>query len=186
MAVTSFSLRCVHAHTHVLGLAFGSWNVVAGAIVQVLGEGAAEDGRDEVHGETRSHPVRVEAIASESGVDMEGVLEQARALAREGWRLRGAIRGRPQVEALALKYAGYPGVVVTPFSQLVFSRDASADRRQLEMVELRGTSRVLSGSLVRIIAVTPRRPNTVDCPALARVRHLQVEQSWCRMDGRES
>lgn len=102
-------------------------------------------------------PLLLEPLASDAGVDFEEVLREARDKAAQGWRLRGALRGRPQVSDYVLSYALYADVVVTPFTHLVFSRDPAAHSNQVELVELRGTSQVVSGALVRIVKAWARR-----------------------------
>ena len=90
--------------------------------------------------------VLLEPLALDAGVDFESVLENVRERAMEGWRFRGGLQGRLQVQDYVLGYAAYPGVVVTPFSHVVLAKDKNAHRLQVEMVELRACGSVISGS----------------------------------------
>lgn len=89
--------------------------------------------------------VLLEPVPLDTGIDFESVLESVRERAMEGWRFRGGLQGRSQVQNYVLGYAVYPGVVVTPFSHLVLAKDKNAHRLQVELVELRESGSVISG-----------------------------------------
>eukprot|EP00291_Cryptomonas_curvata_P027351 CAMPEP_0172205092 /NCGR_PEP_ID=MMETSP1050-20130122/32391_1 /TAXON_ID=233186 /ORGANISM="Cryptomonas curvata, Strain CCAP979/52" /LENGTH=283 /DNA_ID=CAMNT_0012883867 /DNA_START=23 /DNA_END=872 /DNA_ORIENTATION=- len=96
--------------------------------------------------EAQRQHVMLHPLPNDSGVDFEVVLDKAREQALNGWRLRGCLRGRGQIQDFVLGYAMYADVVVTPFSHLFFTQDAAAaPRMQIEMVELRGTGNIISG-----------------------------------------
>jgi len=111
----------------------------------------------------RNPRVMLHPLPSDAGVDFDVVLDRAREQALAGWRLRGCLRGRAQIQDFVLGYAMYADVTVTPFSHLFFTLDPAAPRLQLEMVELRGTGNVISGALVRIVRAWARRGWRLSC-----------------------
>lgn len=104
-----------------------------------------------------ARPILLEPLSNDSGVDFEAVLDTARDKGMSGWRLRGALRGRSQVQELVLEYAMFADVVVSPFSHLVFSQHDSPLPSHYEMVELRATGGVITGALIRIVRAWARR-----------------------------
>ena len=114
---------------------------------------------------TREKPkgVLLETLASDEGVDFDDVLDRVRELALKGWRFRGCLRGRSQIQEFVLGYAMYADVVVSPFSHLCFALDPAAPRMQIEVVELRGMGNVISGSLLEIIRAWARRGWRLSC-----------------------